>query len=140
LEKYIEKLKNKGLKLTPRRQAIIKLFFECKNHMTPEEVFEKLKKKFIRCGVPGIYRNLESLAECEILARIYSFDRKRHYGLCSALHNEHHHHITCVKCGKVDKIKNCVLKDIKKINGYKVVSHFFQINGICAKCSKKTAQ
>lgn len=137
MEQYLEKLKNSGLKLTPRRQAIIELFLNCKNHMTPEEVLHKLKIKIKRCGVPGIYRNLESLVECGILVRIHKFDRKRHYGLCSALHNEHHHHITCVKCGRVDKIKDCALKDIKKINGYKVVSHFFQINGICPECSKK---
>ncbi len=105
--------------------------------MTPEEVLHKLKIKIKRCGVPGIYRNLESLVECGILARIHKFDRKRHYGLCSAMHNEHHHHITCVKCGRVDKIKDCALKDIKKINGYKVVSHFFQINGICPECSQR---
>lgn len=137
MEQYLEKLKNFGLKLTPRRQAIIELFLNCKSHMTPEEVLHKLKIKIKRCGVPGIYRNLESLVECGILARIHKFDRKRHYGLCSAMHNEHHHHITCVKCGRVDKIKDCALKDIKKINGYKVVSHFFQINGICPECSKK---
>jgi Fe2+ or Zn2+ uptake regulation protein len=137
LEQYLEKLKNFGLKLTPRRQAIIELFLNCKSHMTPEEVLHKLKIKIKRCGVPGIYRNLESLVECGILARIHKFDRKRHYGLCSAMHNEHHHHITCVKCGRVDKIKDCALKDIKKINGYKVVSHFFQINGICPECSQR---
>ncbi len=137
MEQYLEKLKNFGLKLTPRRQAIIELFLNCKSHMTPEEVLHKLKIKIKRCGVPGIYRNLESLVECGILARIHKFDRKRHYGLCSALHNEHHHHITCVKCGRVDKIKDCALKDIKKINGYKVVSHFFQINGICPECSQR---
>ncbi len=140
MEQYIEKLKSKGLKLTPRRRAIIKLFFERRSHMTPEEVFEKLKKKFSRCGVPGIYRNLESLAECAILARIHKQDRKRHYGLCSCSADKHHHHITCVKCGKVDEIRNCSLDGVKEINGYTVLSHFVQIDGICAECSKNKSK
>lgn len=138
MEHYIEKLKNNGLKLTPRRQAIIKLFFECRSHMTPEQVFGKLKKIFNRCGVPGVYRNLESLVECGILTRIQQFDRKRHYGLCSCSHDEHHHHITCVKCGKVDEITDCSLHGVKEINGYRIISHFIQVNGICAACLKKT--
>lgn len=136
MEHYIEKLKSKGFKLTPRRHAIIKLFFECCGHMTPEDVFEKLKKNFTKCGVPGVYRNLESLAECGVLTRIQQFDRKRHYGLCHCGHDEHHHHITCIKCGKVDEIKDCVFDGVKKMNGYKVVNHFIQINGICSSCLK----
>ena len=103
--------------------------------MTPEEVWEKLNKIFKKCGLPSVYRNLESLVKCGILTRIQQFDRKMHYGLCSMLHNEHHHHITCIKCGKVDEIKKCAMDDMRIINGYKVVNHFFQVNGICPKCT-----
>ncbi len=136
LDQLLEKLKEAGLKLTPRRQAIIGFFIDCGSHLTPEEVWSKLKRKFERCGLPSVYRNLESLVECGILTRIQQFDRKKHYGLCSTVHGVHHHHITCIKCGKVDEIKDCAIKDARKINGYKVVSHFMQVNGICAGCSK----
>lgn len=136
MDQLLEKLKEGGLKLTPRRQAIIRLFMDCGSHLTPEEVWSKLKKKFQHCGLPSVYRNLESLVECGILTRIQQFDRKKHYGLCLSIHGSHHHHITCIKCGKVDEIKDCAIKDAKKINGYKVVSHFMQVNGVCSGCSK----
>jgi len=138
MDRYLEKLKGGGFKLTPRRQAIIELFIDGKNHLTPEEVWGKLKKHFDRCGLPSVYRNLESLAGCGVLTRIQKFDRKKHYGLCSAVHGDrHHHHITCVKCGRVDEIKDCAIKDTKRIKGYKVVGHFMQVNGICTSCSKE---
>ena len=138
MDHYLEKLKEGGFKLTPRRQAIIELFVGGKSHLTPEEVWERLKKQFDQCGLPSVYRNLESLVECGILTRIQQFDRKKHYGLCSAAHGDHHHHhITCIKCGKVDEIKDCAINDSKKIKGYKIVSHFMQVNGICAGCSKE---
>jgi Fe2+ or Zn2+ uptake regulation protein len=138
LEHYLRKLKERKLKRTPRRQAIIEFFVDGKTHLTPEEVWQKLKKRFDRCGLPSVYRNLESLVECGVLTRIQQFDRKKHYGLCSALHGDHHHHhITCVKCGKVDEIKDCAINDTMKIKGYKIVSHFMQVNGICAGCSKE---
>ncbi|MDD5021772.1 MAG: transcriptional repressor, partial [Endomicrobiaceae bacterium] len=60
------------------------------------------------------------------------------YGLCHCGHDEHHHHITCIKCGKVDEITDCALHGVKKINGYKVISHFIQVNGICSECSRKS--
>jgi len=136
MECYWQKIKGGGFKLTPRRMAIVELFVKYDTSFTPEEVWGKLKKDFVRCGRPGVYRNLESLVECGVLTRIQQFDRRKHYGLCCASHHDHHHHITCVKCGKVDDIQECAIGSIKKIKGYKVVSHFMQVNGICAGCSR----
>ena len=137
MEQYLEKIKQAGLKVTPRRQAIIKLFVDCNSHITPEEVWKKLKKKFNKCGLPSVYRNLESLVGCGILVRVQQFDRKKHYGLCTARGDCHHHHITCIQCGKVEDIKDCAISKVKKIRGYKVVSHFMQVDGICVGCVKE---
>jgi len=134
LEQYLEKLRQGGFKLTPRRLAIIELFKDCDSHLTPEEVWNKLKKQFDQCGLPSVYRNLESMVECGVLTRIQQFDRKRHYGLCTSDH-DHHHHITCVKCGKVEEIPDCAIVNKKKIKGYRIVSHYMQVNGICVKCA-----
>lgn len=134
MEPYLEKLKDNGYKLTPRRKAIIDIFMRCGSHLTPEEVWIKLQKEFNQCGFPSVYRNLENLAECGVLARIQQFDRKKHYALCTACHGEHHHHITCVKCGKVEEIAECALIDKKRIKGYQVISHYMQVNGICGNC------
>ncbi|MFH1062894.1 MAG: Fur family transcriptional regulator [Candidatus Omnitrophota bacterium] len=137
MDNYLERLRENGLKLTPRRKAIVELFIYCDSHLTPEEVWNELRKDFDQCGLPSVYRNLESLANCGILTRIQQFDRKKHYGLCSAVNSGyHHHHITCIKCGKVDEINDCAINDTKKINGYRVVSHFMQVNGICDACFK----
>ncbi len=136
LEDYLGKLKQGGFKLTPRRQAIIELFVDGKSHLTPEDVWEKLKKQFDHCGLPSVYRNLESLVECGILTRIQQFDRKKHYGLCSSVHSDHHHHITCVKCGRVEGIHGCTIGNAKKIKGYKIISHFMQVNGVCSGCAR----
>ena len=133
---YLEKLRNNGLKLTPRRKVIIKLFIDCDSHLTPEEVWNNLRKDFDQCGLPSVYRNLESLAECGILTRIQQFDRKKHYGLCTARNDYHHHHITCIHCGKVEEIRDCAIKNRKRVKGYKVISHYMQVNGICADCIK----
>lgn len=131
---FLEKIKKAGFKLTPRRRAIIELFIAHETHLTPEDVRSELKKKIKRCGFPGVYRNLEALADCGVLVRVQRFDRKRHYGLCCLGHG-HHHHIVCVKCGRVEEMKDCLLDGAKKIKGYKVVSHFIQVNGICGDCS-----
>ena len=135
MEHYLKKIKKRGLKLTPLRIAIIKMFMDNDSHMTPEDTWSELKDNFRKCGLPSIYRNLESMVECGILTRIQLFDRKKHYGLCNSKKDHHHHHIVCIKCGKVDAISGCALNDKREINGYQVVSHYVQINGICENCS-----
>ncbi len=134
MEQYLEKLKTSGLKLTPLRRAIIKLFIDSDTHMTPEDTWATVKTQFRQCGFPSIYRNLESLVECGILTRIQQFDNKKHYGLCNSKEDHHHHHIVCIKCGKVDAIHECAITDIKQIKGYQIVSHYMQVNGICEDC------
>lgn len=135
MEYYFEKIRENGLKLTPLRKAIIKLFIDQDSHMTPEDTWSNLKNKFKQCGLPSVYRNLEILVECGILTRIQLFDNKKHYGICTCRKDQHHHHIVCIKCGKVDTIGECSIIRKKKMKGFRVVDHYLQVNGICEDCS-----
>jgi len=135
LDYYLEKIKKGGLKLTPLRKAIVKLFVDHGSHMTPEDSWLGLKGRFKQCGLPSVYRNLESLVECGILTRIQQFDNKKHYGLCTSKKEHHHHHIVCIECGRVDAINDCAITQKKKIKGYRIVSHYVQVNGVCEGCS-----
>ena len=131
---HVDKLKQNGLKITPKREAII-AFFEKKNCLlTPEEVWIPLKKDFGQLGLPSVYRNLESLVECGVLTRVHQFDNKRHYALCHAHDHHHHHHIVCVQCGKVGEFDACRLEKVKEVDGFKVLKHFVQLEGLCAGC------
>ncbi len=137
MEYYLNIIRKSGLKVTPRRKAIIRLFIDNNSHMTPEDVWHRLSSTFSQCGLPGVYRNLESLADCGVLARIQQFDRKKHFGLCTSNHRGDHHHIVCVNCGRVDTIDKCLLPHLEEIKGFRVVSHYMQVNGVCLDCTKK---
>ncbi len=134
--KYLEKLQNSSLKITPKRLAIIEIFQRRNKFFSPEEIFRELSKKFNQCGLPSVYRNLESLSDCGILTRIHKFDTKRYYGLCHADEGEHHHHIVCIQCGKVGDVMMCDLLEKKSVNGFKIIDHFVQLDGLCVECQK----
>ncbi len=137
LELYKEKLQRSPLKTTPKRVAVIRILHQSGGLLIPEEVFARMKKEFKRCGLPGVYRNLESLAACGILARIHRFDNKRYYGLCPSEAGSHHHHIVCVQCGRIGEVAECGMFGRRMINGFKVVGHFLQVQGVCAVCRKE---
>ena len=130
---YLDKLHENSLKLTPKRKAIVAFFLKGNRYLTPKAVWKGLKKEFKHLGLPSIYRNLELFSKCGILTKIQRPDRKLYYGLCNSK-NKHHHHIICVKCGKVGEFSDCDLFKKKTINGFKIISHSLQIEGICPSC------
>ena len=53
-------LREKGLRLTPQRELVLKAVREL-GHATPEEVAEKVRESYPGINLSTIYRNLETL-------------------------------------------------------------------------------
>ena len=135
LEVFLTRLKANRLKQTPKRRAILKLFLDKKRFLSPEEIFGAIKKEFKKVSFPSIYRNLDELYKVGILLKVQKPDRRLYYALCTTKNDIHHHHIVCVKCGKIGEFEGCALMSKKKINGFKILSHSLQLEGVCNKCS-----
>ena len=132
-------IKAAGLKLTPRRQEMVALFLHTQKPLSPLEVQDHLKLHFRQCGLPGVYRNLETLVDCGVLFRLAGFARERSYALCCRPVHEHHHHhhIICSSCGKVGQVDVCSYHEGMMIKGFRLVSHVVQLSGICDSCVSK---
>ncbi len=137
MQSYIQVLKDNRLKITPRRKAIIDIFMKCNAHMSPYDVYTKLKKKLSIIGLPTIYRILVEFENAGILVQSLSENRQLRYALCT-LPNKHHHHFTCRKCRRVEEVDFCDFKGVSrfienKLNA-KVEAHQLQIEGLCSRC------
>ncbi|MEW6586189.1 MAG: transcriptional repressor [Nitrospirota bacterium] len=132
-------LRRLRLKVTPKRLAILAILKEETGYLSPEEVWRKLKRQFGRIGLPTVYRNLEELAQGDVISKVTHPDRKLYYYLCG--NTSHHHHFICLSCRTVEDIRFCAINELqkevkKKLNG-KVVSHILQVNGFCRNCIDK---
>ncbi len=130
MQSYIQVLRDNRLKITPRRKEVIDIFMRCSSHMSPYDVYAKLKKKLPTLGLPTVYRILAEFKNAGILVQSISEDRQLRYALC-AMPNKHHHHFTCRKCKKVEEVEFCNFKDVSrfienKLNA-KVEAHQLQI-------------
>jgi Fe2+ or Zn2+ uptake regulation protein len=135
---FNEALKKLRLKATPRRLALLQTLADSSTYLSPEEVWSHLKKNQREVGLPTVYRNLEELAEGGLLSKVLLPDRKLYYYLCG---NEgHHHHFICVSCRKVEDIGACALETISReiadALGGRVLSHTFQVEGLCKACCR----
>ena len=138
-DKYIERLKKNGHRITPKVRAVIELFLERESLLNPFEVQARLQKRFKGVGLPTVYRILENLAKNGILITAASEDRQLRYFICRGIEHEHHHHFICRKCGRVEEVNLCLMEAVsryvKRHLKATVQSHLLQIEGLCAKCN-----
>jgi len=139
LDEFPHTLKRLNLKITPKMFAILDILIKEPFYLSPEQIWKKMKKRFIKIGLPTVYRNLEELSERNVISKVSHPDRQLYYYLCQ--NQSHHHHFICVSCRKVEDINLCVARDAereveKKIGG-KVLSHILQVNGLCKHCLQK---
>jgi Fur family ferric uptake transcriptional regulator len=68
---------------------------------------------------------------------IIGTDGESQYRLCS---NDHHHHLTCTKCGLAIEIMGEALeiwaKQVGIDNGFTEIAHTLEITGVCRSCKK----
>ncbi len=132
-------LKEKGYKITPARLAILNVFAKSKLPLTAEDICKELKKDKNNRGIneATVYRTLTSFVEDHILKRV-DFRKESAY---FELTDEHHHHITCIKCETVEDFES---KDVEKALGgvvrnssrfISIQDHSLELFGFCKKCS-----
>ncbi|BAF70187.1 MULTISPECIES: Fur family transcriptional regulator [unclassified Nitratiruptor] len=142
LEKYLQELKEivkkRGLKHSSQREQVLKVLFHAKEHLTPEEIYNKVKKENPNIGLATVYRTL-SLLEKEDMVSSVSFG---HEGKKYELNRgEHHDHMICLECGKIlefyDENLEKLQEKIAEEHNFKLLTHQMNLYGICKECQKK---
>ncbi len=136
---YISVFRSLNLKATPKRLALLDILINETVYLSPEEIWEKMKRQFRRIGLPTVYRILDELSEGNIISKISHPNRQLYYFFCK--NETHHHHFVCLGCRNVQDIEFCRLGELetkvrKELKG-KVTSHILQVNGLCRGCLNK---
>ncbi len=130
-------LKEKGLKSTRQRDLIVSEFFKRHQHLTVEELLERVRKIDQGIGYATVYRTLRLLTECGLAF-------KREFGGSARFEHstEHHHdHLICLDCGKIVEFENDRIEKLQaevcQKNRFKLVNHKMELYGYCEKCHGK---
>ena len=104
LKEFRKLLKERGLKTTSQRMAILRVLLsqpEC--HLTAEEIYDLVKKDWPDIGLATVYRNIQLLSEMNLIDKLNLDDGYVRYeiGDQDQKSHHHHHHMICVSCGKV---------------------------------------
>jgi len=131
-------LRKNGIKLTQQRRAIIEVISSCREHLTPADIFERVKGKNKGIGLVTVYRTLEMLHEQGLLCEVHIGDSCRSYLTRAGGH--HHHHLVCENCGTVVDFSDCKLDDLEdrlvSTTGFTINRHLLEFMGLCSKCQR----
>lgn len=119
-----EIFKKNKLKVTKQRREIIDII----NNLDYDATINNIVKK-ANMDKSTVYRIIDILIKNNILIKQINYNNDDYY----ILKEKHRHYVKCVKCNKITKLDKCPL-DSDDINGFKIINHNVEIEGICKEC------
>jgi Fe2+ or Zn2+ uptake regulation protein len=139
-ESIIKQLREKGLKVTPQRKAIIEVLIERRDsHPGARLVYEEAKKKKKNVSLSTTYATLNELSRHGIIKTL-QFDKmeNRYEG-----NLEEHINLICEKCKKILDYKVPIIVDPKRVvkkTGFSITDTRLEYYGYCRDCHSKTKE
>lgn len=139
---FKERLKEKGCKLTLQRRSVLDVLIKhCNEHLSTEEIYDKVKENYPEIGLATVYRTVQLFEEMGIVDRLNFDDGCSRFELSSEDTVHHHHHLICESCNRVFEVENDLLdeieKEIERKYKFKIHDHNVMFYGICKDCEKK---
>ncbi|WP_158735242.1 Fur family transcriptional regulator [Alteribacillus sp. YIM 98480] len=141
IDRIKKQLHSQSYKLTPQREATVRVLLEHEeDHLSAEDVYLLVKEKAPEIGLATVYRTLELLNELEVVDKINFGDGVSRYDLRKEGADHFHHHLVCIECGSVDEIQEDLLGDVEKVVErdwhFKIKDHRLTFHGICHRCQE----
>lgn len=140
LQKIKSIIERENLKFTIQKQLILEALLSSKEHMTINELHDKLKVNNI--GIATLYRNLDSFKNLGIITEI-NVEGKAYYEMKIFGRKPIHIHFKCTNCGKIMDIEdNKLYHEYLKLNrlieerDLLIYDSVFTFKGICSDCKK----
>jgi Fur family transcriptional regulator, ferric uptake regulator len=129
-------LRRSGRRLTRQRRVIWDvLLAEPEEHLSAEDIVERVHVRLPSMNTSTVYRTLEILVHDGLLLRTDLGGDRAYYEL---VREHRHHHVVCERCGKVTHLHEETLGDlparIEKDSGYRLGEREISFFGTCRSC------
>lgn len=123
------------MRFSKQREVILKILRSSQDHPTADWIYQQARREIPKISLGTIYRNLKQLTKQGLILEY-------NYGKHPARYESNtgrHHHVRCVKCGRVNDLPLSFMKGIEEevaqSTDYHVLEHRLEVLGICPGCS-----
>lgn len=135
-----DRLRDAGERVTRQRLLIADALAAIGRRVTAQELYERLRRRDRDIGRATVFRTLEALVTAGVARRLEQDGHVSGYVACRP---EHHHHLACDRCGKVEDIEEAYISPIAERlaadRGFKVDDARLDFYGLCASCAAEVA-
>ncbi|HLD69896.1 MAG TPA: transcriptional repressor [Candidatus Omnitrophota bacterium] len=140
MEKEIEiferHVQGKGLKHSNKRQHVLKTFLNSREHLSAEDLFQRVKQQHPAIGYTTVYRAIKLIVESGIAEMVDFNDGVKRFE--RKIGREYHAHFICTKCGNhfevFDKNIEGLSSRLAEHQGFLPQKHRLEIFGLCRNC------
>tara|TARA_A100001037_G_scaffold131916_1_gene119720 strand:- start:989 stop:1402 length:414 start_codon:yes stop_codon:yes gene_type:complete len=131
-----QELKDAGLKITLPRVKILQILESSPaHHLSAEDVYKQLLTNEEEIGIGTVYRVLTQFEDAGLVKR-HHFEGG--HSVFEIAKTEHHDHIVCVKCGRVEEFTDEGIErrqqEIADSFGFQLTDHNLNMYGLCPRC------
>ena len=107
-----ETLRKRGYRLTPQRFMILSVIQEAEEHLSIDQITERVQKLNPYVSLSTIYRTLELLKELGLVRENHLSGEQPHY---EAAEGKDHHHLVCRNCRAIIHLDNTLLGNLNEL-------------------------
>jgi Fur family ferric uptake transcriptional regulator len=129
---------------TAPRESILDLLSRVAGHLSAKEIYATLHSSFPGLGLTTVYRTLELLRRLGIVQKVTAGDGQGRYELRRDGPKNHHHHLICVRCGKIINYRDFVEEELELVRkteealtdkyDFVIQDHNIEFLGLCGPC------
>ena len=138
VEEIVSQLRDHGMRITPQRMAVLNVIVGNKEHLSTEDIYERVRTDYPMIGLATIYKTVTMLKEMGAISELnFSHHSARYDGSGAPPHP----HFVCNQCNRIidieEDIPEDLSKNIAKKNGYHITNYRLDFFGICPKCQSE---
>jgi Fur family ferric uptake transcriptional regulator len=130
-------LRDAGYRVGAARRAVVSALARRDCCLTVPEIVDAVRAQGRGVGIASVYRVVDLLTEKQLVQKIDLGDGRAHYERAE-LPDEHHHHLVCNDCGRVEPFADAELEEalrrVERDTGFAVASHDVLLRGACDDC------
>ena len=132
------RLREAGERVTRQRLAVADALTAAGRQLSAQELYRRLNRRDPSIGRATVFRTLEALVVAGVARRLELDGHVYGYVACRP---EHHHHLACDRCGRVEDIDEAYIRPVAErvaANlGFRIDDARVDFYGLCATCARR---